>query len=223
MTEGVNTGKSGDRSGGLQAARRAESEARLVAAATELFVAQGYAATTLAQVAARSGLAERTVYLRFGTKAALLARAIGVALVGDTEPVPVAGREWVHRALTAPSAAERIAIEARGARDLFERAGPLLAVATQAEPTEPAIAAAAQAGRQETHEAHRAFWQAMADDGLLPQGADIQWLVDTSTLLGSADTYVQMTRLVGWDPDTYEIWRRRTWTRLLNACADQAA
>jgi AcrR family transcriptional regulator len=201
----------------LRTARKADTESRVLAAATRLFVADGYAGTTLAQVAAAAGVGARTVYVRFGTKAALLARAIGVALVGDTAPVPVADRDWVRRSLTAPTAAERIAIVTRGARELFERAGPLLVVATQAAATEPAIAAAAQEGRLATREQHRAFWQALADDGLAPPGTDVGWLVDTSTLLGSADTYVQMTRVHGWDIERYEAWLRTTWTRLLAA------
>jgi AcrR family transcriptional regulator len=203
----------------LRAARKADTESRVLRAASDLFVAQGYATTTLTQVAGAAGVAARTVYVRFGTKAALLARAVGVALVGDTAPIPVADRDWSHRALTAPTAAERIEISARGTRELFERAGPLLVVATQAEATEPAIAAAAQAGRVETRQQIRAFWQAMSDDGLLPDGADVDWLADTGTLLGSADTYVQMTRVIGWDPEAYEQWLRVTLTRLLEASA----
>jgi AcrR family transcriptional regulator len=52
----------------LRAARRAETEARLVEAASDLFVAQAYAGTTLTQVADRAGVAERTVYVRVATK-----------------------------------------------------------------------------------------------------------------------------------------------------------
>jgi AcrR family transcriptional regulator len=203
----------------LRAARRADTEAKVLRAAGDLFVAQGYAATTLTQVASAAGVAARTVYVRFGTKAALLARAVGVALVGDTAPVPVADRDWARRALTARTAAERIAISARGSRELFERAGPLLVVATQAEATEPAIAEAAQTGRVETRQQIRTFWQTMSDDGLLPDGADVDWLADTSTLLNSADTYVQMTRVLGWDMATYENWLYVTLSRLLEASA----
>src|SRR5688500_18974451 len=58
-------------------ARRAESEARLIAAASARFVERGYAATTLADVAEQAGLAARTVYVRFATKAELLRRCIG--------------------------------------------------------------------------------------------------------------------------------------------------
>jgi AcrR family transcriptional regulator len=86
-----------------RAARRAETEARLIAAASDLFVQRGYAATTLADVAEQAGLAPRTVYLRFSTKAELLRRCIGAAIVGDTAPVPLAERDWLAATMTAPT------------------------------------------------------------------------------------------------------------------------
>jgi hypothetical protein len=64
----------------------AQTEQRIVTAATELFLADGYPATTLEAVAKRAQVGARTVYLRFGTKAALFKRVVDVAIVGDTEP-----------------------------------------------------------------------------------------------------------------------------------------
>lgn len=186
-------------------------------AATRLFVRDGYPASTLAAVAAAAGLAPRTVYLRFGTKAALLKRAVDVALVGDTLPIDVAGRDWARAAMTAPTLTERITALARGSRDLFDRTGPLLAVAAQAEPNEPEIAAAAQAGRAATRDLIRAFWRAAAEDGLLAADADVEWLGDTTAVLGAADTYLHITRVLPWDPDRYQQWIITTWTRLAAA------
>ncbi|MFB9925420.1 helix-turn-helix domain-containing protein [Amycolatopsis halotolerans] len=54
--------------------------------ARELFLEHGYAATALTQVARQAGVAPRTVYVRFGTKAASFRRGIDEALVGDAEP-----------------------------------------------------------------------------------------------------------------------------------------
>ena len=59
---------------GLREARVAATEEQILAAARELFVRNGYHATTLTEVADAAGVGHRTVYLRFGTKAALLKR-----------------------------------------------------------------------------------------------------------------------------------------------------
>src|SRR5215469_5332281 len=75
----------------LRQAQVAQTEERIVAAATELFLAEGYLATTLAAVARRARVGARTVYVRFGTKVALFKRVIDAAIVGDTEAVDVLG------------------------------------------------------------------------------------------------------------------------------------
>jgi AcrR family transcriptional regulator len=197
------------------AARRvADTEERLLGAASRLFVRDGYAATTLTAVAEEAGVAPRTVYVRFGTKAALLKRAVDVALVGDTAPVPVAERDWLQRSRTAPTLEERIRLLARGSSQIMRRAGALFAVAAEAAATEPLIAAAAQAGREVTRDMFRSFWRSAHKDGLLPAGADVRWLADTSAVLGSADTYVHIARTYGWSPSAYERWLLRSWQRL---------
>lgn len=92
----------------LRAVRKAETEARLVGAATALFIERGYAGATLTEVAVRAGLAPRTVYLRFPTKADLLRRCVSVAVAGDADPMPIAKRDWMTKAMTAPTLDERL-------------------------------------------------------------------------------------------------------------------
>jgi hypothetical protein len=141
-------------------------------------------------------------------------RVVDVAVVGDTEPVDVLGRDWMQAALTAPTAAERITASAAVSRQIMERTGALFAVAQQAAAVEPLIAAQWQQGREQTRYAHAVFWTRMADDGLLDPGLNLQWLIDTSTILASAETYLLITRLMGWDLDAYQDWLAATGARL---------
>ena len=201
----------------LRQAQVAHTEERILAAATELFLAEGYAATTLAAVAGRARVGARTVYVRFGTKAALFKRVIDVAIVGDTEPVDVLGRAWTRSALSAPTAAARIMAFAAGGRQIMERTGALFAVAQQAAAVEPLIAGFWQQGREQTRRVHALFWTRMADDGLLDPDADLDWLIDTTTLLGAAETYLLITRMIGWDLGTYQDWLVTSLTRLAGA------
>jgi AcrR family transcriptional regulator len=198
----------------LRQAQIAQTEQRIVAAATELFLADGYVATTLEAVAKRAQVGARTVYLRFGTKAALFKRVVDVAIVGDTEPVDVLGRDWMQAALTAPTAAERIAANAAVGRQIMERTGALFAVAQQAAAVEPLIAGFWQQGREQTRRAHAVVWTRMAEDGLLDPRVDLDWLIDTTTILAAAETYLLTTRLTSWDLDTYQDWLTTTWSRL---------
>ena len=61
---------------------------RVVAAATPLFVRDGYVETTMAGIARAAGVAVQTLYLSFGSKAAVLEAALAVE--PDDQP-----NEWL--------------------------------------------------------------------------------------------------------------------------------
>jgi AcrR family transcriptional regulator len=175
MASGVNPRPRDDR---LRRARVARTEQAIITAATGLFLADGYTATTLAAVAEAAQVGARTVYVRFGTKAALLKRVVDVAVVGDSEPVDVLGRDPARTAMTAPTAAERITAMASAARQIMQRTGALFAVAQQAAAVEPLIAEYWQQGRQQTRHVHHVIWTQMARDGLLKPPRDLDRITD---------------------------------------------
>ena len=59
------------------------------------------------------------------------------------------------------------------------------------------------------------FCTKLADDGLLPPGTDLTWLIDTITVLVAAETYLLVTRMLGWDLDGYQDWLELSLTRLI--------
>jgi hypothetical protein len=79
---------------------------------------------------------------------------------------------------------------------------------------EPRIAEFWQQGREQTRRAHAVFWTRMFDDGLLDPAVDLTWLIETTSLLAAAETYLLITRTVGWDLDAYQDWLTTSWTRL---------
>ena len=54
----------------------------------------------------------------------------------------------------------------------------------------------------------------MAEDGLLDPRVDLDWLIDMTTILAAAETYLLITRLTSWDLDTYQDWLATTGARL---------
>lgn len=206
MAENVN--------GDLRAARRADTEVRIIEAATELFTERGYVATTLADVAEHAGVGARTVYVRFENKAALLQRCMDVAIAGDHRQIAVPDRDWFHEAMNAPTAEERIRLMAGAGARLMGRTGRLLLVAQQAEAIEPEIAERAQAARAQTHQAIGGFFRKLAADGLISP-EDVDWVAETGAVLGQAETYLLLTRTTGRTIEWYESWLAETWTRLV--------
>lgn len=67
----------------------------MLAAARELFLTQGYAATTVDQIALRAGVSKPTVFNTVGNKAQVLKAVRDVVMAGDDEPVPVTERRSV--------------------------------------------------------------------------------------------------------------------------------
>ena len=82
------------RAGQVRATRQA-----IVTAAAELFVSQGFAATTIDAVADRAGVGRKTVFSSVGGKGELLKLAWDWSLTGDDDPVPLAERPAVHAML----------------------------------------------------------------------------------------------------------------------------
>ena len=66
-----------------QAARRTRTQIR--DAAARLFVQQGYALTTMRQIADNAEVSERTAYLALPSKLDLFMEVIGVATAGDPD------------------------------------------------------------------------------------------------------------------------------------------
>src|SRR5919107_5804313 len=101
--------------------RRAQARAtreRILETAQALFGARGYAAVSVADIAAGAGVSVPTVFAGFRTKANLLKEATETALVGDADPVPLHDR---------PSM--RHVVEGATAREVLHRLAALIAEA----------------------------------------------------------------------------------------------
>src|ERR1700730_2266463 len=68
--------------------KRLLTRAAICAAAADLFIAQGYDATSIAAVAKAAGVSAQTVYDTFGTKAGLLAETARSAVIPSTDTTP---------------------------------------------------------------------------------------------------------------------------------------
>ena len=88
-----------------RAAAAAQTREAILHAARDQFEARGWAATTIAAVAADAAVSPKTVQALFGTKAALLAAAVDYAIAGDVAEVPIIARESARSVESAPDAA----------------------------------------------------------------------------------------------------------------------
>lgn len=196
-------------------AAAAATRARIRAAAEQLFVEQGYATTTLRQVAKAAGVGERTLYDAFPTKAALFGHTIGVATVGDEDQVRVRERPELAAARNEPD--PRAAIEQLVAytAGLLERAGDLIMVSIEAAGADPDMRAAAAAGAAATHDVYLDFAESLHTRKKLSPDLDPLTAADILYALSSPHTHHLLRRHRGWSVDKYRGWLQQAIIREL--------
>ena len=109
----------------------------MLAAAVELLVERGYAATTLALVAEQAGVAAPTAYKAFGNKPALVKAAFDYAVAGDDEPVPIHQRERAARIKAEPDPVRKLQMYTEGLLGTLTRSARLQLAARAAAEIDP--------------------------------------------------------------------------------------
>jgi AcrR family transcriptional regulator len=175
-------------------------------AAREVFLDRGYVRTTIRSIAAAAGVSPETVFATFGTKRALLAAVMDVAIAGDDAPEPILDRGWVRALREEPSRERRIATLARHGREILERRSALDEVVRQAAATDPSLAELEARGKAERLAAQRELLAIVAGaDGFRP-GLDLDPAADILFALGSPDVWRLLVVDRGWSPERFEAW-----------------
>jgi AcrR family transcriptional regulator len=137
MTEAVKRRYDGTR----RQAQARETRRAVLRSAHDLFVSQGYARTTIAEVAASAGVSVETVYGAFRNKPTLLHRVWDVTIGGDDEEVVFHERPEIRALLAEPDLATRLRMQSRITTATARRTGPLLRAMEAAAGADEAAAA----------------------------------------------------------------------------------
>jgi AcrR family transcriptional regulator len=200
---------------GYDNSRRAQqaraTRQRIVEVARELLLAQGYATTTIAQVAKAAGVSSETVQKGFGTKAALAKAVYDVTLVGDDEPVPLPDRPEFAAIAAETDPARKLERYASVGRALWERLGPLLDVVMQgAQAGEPDLVAFVATIRRESYLGASGLVDHLAAAGALRPGLSVEQARDELWLLIQPEVYRLLVGERGWSLDAVQAWFART-------------
>ena len=176
----------------------------MLEAATELFLEQGYGATSIDQIARAADVSPQSVYATFENKAGILEGAVNLARAGDprgrTRDLPEVIA--VHQE---PDPRTRCEGAAAFARRMYEGSAALIAIVERASAVDPQLA--------DLHDRFRAQRrESMAQmNGDIPGKAFRKGLkrtdaLDTMTFLAAAHTYTELVDGMGWTPAHYEAW-----------------
>jgi len=183
------------------AARAQATRERVVAAAAPLFVAHGYLDTTMAELAGAAGVAVQTLYLAFGSKAAVLAAVWEAA--GRERP---AG--WAEALATAPDGPAALARHVEATTAAVERRHPLDAVlrAAAADPEPAELLATARAAALD---AHARAVDELAEHPGFTVDMSLQRATDVLATLLAPETYGLLVVQQGWTTPDWAEWALR--------------
>ena len=151
----------------VRGARTRETRRKIVTAAAELFIADGYHVTTLEQIAARAGVAVQTVYFHFGNKRTVLKEAVDVAAVGDDEPAALLERPWLEEAKAESDPRRVIELWTANGRNILTRVGPIMRVVRDAAVVDPEMAEQWATNETQTAAAFRVLAEQLDSMGAL--------------------------------------------------------
>ncbi len=212
MSEQVNRRRYDNR---RRAERSRATGQAVVTAAHELFLARGYADTTVDAISARSQVPIATVYRLFKTKTQILKEVIDHAVVGDDAPVPLGDRAVVRDAQAADDPKVMTARWARVARQVFDNTAALrfeLRVAAALDPEAARLQASIEEQRR-TGQARVA--RALSERGFLAPDIKEREARDIVYALMSVDTYRILRIEQRWSGARYERWLANALYRLL--------
>jgi AcrR family transcriptional regulator len=189
----------------LREERARQTRNTVLRSARRLFEKQGFAATTIRDIAQEASVSEPTVYATFGSKAALV--------IGLLEHLEQDAR--MQQDETSPDNPERALAAWLDAHvRVFEGGRSLLRVMMQAL-DEPDVAQLAEKGDRHRRRAIEHMLSHFADANRLSPDLDIAAATDQAWAISSVAVYFDLTDRCRWTTAQYRTWLERAIRQLL--------
>lgn len=188
----------------------ADTRLQILDAAQRLFERDGYAATTMAAIAAEARVALKTVYVAFETKSGLLRALWNQRLRAGAEDIPIAQHPWYLQVLEEPDPERQLRLNARNSRQGKLRIAALAEVIRSAAPLDSDIDALWRRIGAEYHANQRAIVQNLSDTRALNPDLNVQSATDILWTLNHPNIWQLLVRERGWTPEQYEEWSAET-------------
>lgn len=186
----------------------AQTRQDILAAAGALFRERGYAASSMAQIAAGAGVVVETVYRGFGSKRALFRAVMEAVLAGGTArgDVPVEERPAIRAVIEEPDPRRQIALYAATQPGIHRRSGPLLRALRDGMASDRELKDVWDEMEAWRLDGQGRFVGMLADKGALRKGLAIEQARDVVWTLCSLAVHDLLVVESGWTPDRYQEW-----------------
>lgn len=186
-----------------------ETRSRILAAAAELFAADGYARTTLAKIAAAAGVSVETVQGQ-GPKAALLIAAAEFAGLGVSGEDDIFNLEVGRQLLAIDDPQQALDFVVTAVTEVHEGSAKLAPALLGGANSDPEVDRHLNDFIAGINLQARRVMEVFQRRGWLRNDVPFDELVETAAVLVfSAETYHRMTHRDGWSSEAYRGWCRR--------------
>ncbi len=175
-------------------------------AALRLFLEEGYVAATIEAIARQAAVAPATIYQAFGTKQAILARVLDVAIAGDAGPAALLDRDWVQQASQHRDPRHRLALVIQHTSQAAARTAPIKEVMRDAAAADPAVRQLLREDDQRRHLTQQALVDLIIGGDSLRAGCDRDHAVATFFAMVNSHSYQLLARHLGWSPADWQQW-----------------
>jgi AcrR family transcriptional regulator len=193
-------------------ARTRLARAAVVEAARSLFLARGYAATTVDAISERSGVPAATVYRLFSSKLGILRALIDVAVAGSEDAGALADQPGARALLADPDPVTQLAGSAAICREVNSRTAPLYRILVSAAASDRDAAALRDERVEHRSAGQKQIARALARGRALRPGIREKDAADVIHALMSPEVYQLLVVDRGWPPRRYERWLAQTLT-----------
>jgi AcrR family transcriptional regulator len=184
----------------------AATRREILEAAQRLFERQGFATTTVAEIAAEAGVAVKTVYLAFETKSGVLRALWNSLLRGGDDDVPVGAQQWYREAVEEPDPERQLRLNARNSRAAKLRMGAVLEVIRGAASGDEEIGALWNRIQAEYHENQAVLVKSLDEKGALRPDLGVDRATDILWTVNHPNIWRLLVGERAWSPEEYERW-----------------
>ena len=199
----------------LRATQAQETRRSIVAAATRLFVEDGYGATTIDAVADAASVSRKTVFTAVGGKLDLLKLALDWAVAGDDEAVALSDRAVIRRLMDQRDPRGVLKGLASVLVEIDTRVGPLYGAMEVAAGMDPAARDLIEESQRRRLDDARKVVRRLRDLDALTAGITYQEAVDLVWLAMDPALFDRLVRARRWTTRRFEEWLADTLCRQL--------
>jgi len=202
MTEDVNKNEAWPR----RRARASATRAKILDAASKLFLREGYVSATMPAIADAAGVSRATVFNSVGGKADVLKGCYDIAVVGDDVPLPIYARPEMQAMFAEPDPRATITRYAAIIASIGARVSPIYEVFRAAAGADPQARAMWSQIQAERHFGAARFADMFAAKSPLPSGLSLDEAADIIWVLIDKSLYHRLVIERGWPTHRFEGW-----------------